>query len=139
MARGIVLVVGAMLVGWFLSGGAGAQATKPTVKILFPNEGAVVSAGDITVAMTHTGARLMPADDSQSPRTGHFHLYLDKVPEHVGRPIPRGVEGIFHTADRTFTLKGVTPGLHTLVLIWAYGNHIPFSPWVSDTIMFEAR
>lgn len=138
MSRGIILVVAAMLLV-SLSGGAGAQAPRPTVKILFPNEGAVVQAGDVTVAMTNTGARLVPADDSHNPRTGHFHLYFNKVPDHVGRPIPRGVEGIFHTAERTFTLKGITPGLHTLILVWAHGDHIPFTPWVSDTIMFEAR
>ncbi len=139
MTRGIGLVVTAFVVGWFLTGGAGAQATRPTVKILFPHEGAVVPAGDLTMAMTNTGARLVAADDSQNPQTGHFHLYLDKVPEHVGRPIPKGVEGIYHTAERTFLLKDVTRGLHTLVLVWAYGNHIPVSPWVSDTIMFEVR
>ena len=139
MARGLVLLLMAMLIAWLLAGGAGANATKPTVKLLFPNEGAVVPAGDVVVAMTAAGARLVPADDTQNPATGHFHLYLDKVPEHVGRPIPKGVEGIFHTAERTFTLKGVTPGLHTLILLWAYGNHVPFNPWVSDTIMFEAR
>jgi hypothetical protein len=121
-----------------LTGTAGAQTAKPTVKILFPTEGAVVPVGDVVVAMTVTGARITAADDTQNPRTGHFHLYLDKVPEHVGRPIPKGVEGIVHTAERTFAMK-VTPGIHTLILVWAYGNHIPFNPWVSDTVMFEAR
>ncbi len=139
MARGVAPVVVAMLVGWFLGGDAGAQGARPTVKILFPTEGAVVPAGDVTIAMANTGARLIPADGNQNPRTGHFHLYLDKVPEHVGRPIPAGVEGIVHTPERTFTMKGMTPGLHTLVLVWAYGNHIPFNPWVTDTIMFEVR
>lgn len=139
MARVVALVIVVLLVGWFVSSGLGGQASKPTVKILFPTEGAVLPAGDVTVAMTNTGARLIPADGTHDPRTGHFHLYLDKVPEHVGRPIPTGVEGIVHTPDRTFTIKGMTRGLHTLVLIWAYGDHIPFNPWVSDTIMFEVR
>jgi hypothetical protein len=139
MTRGFALVVVALLVGWLLSGGVRAQAAKPTVKIIFPHEGAVLPAGDLTVTMVNTGARLVPADEMHDARTGHFHLYLDKVPEHVGRPIPKGVDGIVHTADRSFTLKGVTRGLHTLVLIWAYGDHIPFSPWVSDTVMFEVR
>jgi len=139
VSRGAILAVAALLLVWVLTGGAGAQAPRATVKILFPNEGGVVQAGDVTVAMTNTGPRLVPADDSHTVRTGHFHIYLDKVPEHVGRPIPKGVEGIFHTADRTFTLKGITPGLHTLILVWAHGDHIPFNPWVSDTIMFEVR
>lgn len=139
MARVVALVVVVLLVGWFLGGGVGAQAKRPTVKILFPTEGAVLRAGDVRVTMANTGVRLVPADGSHDLRTGHFHLYLDKVPQHVGRPIPTGVEGIFHTPERAFTLKGVTRGLHTLVLIWAYGDHIPFDPWVSDTIMFEVR
>src|SRR5688500_8658336 len=108
MARGVALVVVVLLVGWFLGGGVGAHAKSHTVRILSPTEGAVLPAGNVRVTMANTGVRLIPADGSHDPRTGHFHLYLDKVPEHVGRPIPTGVEGIFHTPEKAFTLKGVT-------------------------------
>ncbi len=137
--KGIVLLLGVILLGWLPAGDVGAQGTKPTVRILFPHEGSVVQAGAVTVVMTVTGATLLPQDDTQDPKTGHFHLYLDKVPEHVGKPIPRGVEGIWHTYDKSFTMKNVSPGLHILILIWAYGNHLPYYPWASHTIMFEAK
>jgi hypothetical protein len=128
----------AVLMIGMLAGATGAQAKKPTVKLLFPVEGAVVPVGEITIRMTVAGAQIAPADETHVARTGHFHLYLDKVPEHVGRPIPKGVEGIVHTAETSYKLK-VTQGIHTLVLLWAHGDHIPFNPWVSDTVMFEAR
>lgn len=135
----LVALLGILLLPWLLAEGTRGQAARPAVKILFPNEGSRISAGDIRVTVTMTGAILVAADDSQDQRTGHFHLYMDKVPDHAGRPIPKGVEGIWHFSERFFVLKSASPGLHTLILIWAYGNHVPYSPWISDTIMFEAR
>jgi hypothetical protein len=139
IGKGVVVLLAVIFLGWSLAGDVGAQATKPRVTILYPNEGSVVPAGTVTVAMTVTGSTLVPADDAQNPKTGHFHLYLDKVPEHVGKPIPKGVDGIWHTGAKFFTMEKVTPGLHILVLVWAYGNHVPYSPWVTHTIMFEAK
>lgn len=139
IGKGVVLLLGVIVLGWSIAGDVGAQASKPRVTILYPNEGSVVPAGTVTVAMTVTGATLVPADDTQNPTTGHFHLYLDKVPEHVGKPIPKGVDGIWHTGTKSFAMEKVTPGLHILVLVWAYGNHVPYSPWVTHTIMFEAK
>jgi len=126
------------LLAWLLAENAGAQAAKPKVKLIFPTEGMIIPAGDVKVAMSVTGAVLKPADNTHDPLTGHFHLYMDKVPE-PGKPIPQGVDGIWHTPDTAFTIKRVSSGVHTLILVWAHGDHVPFSPWVSDTIMFEAR
>lgn len=137
-ARALMLWCTAALLAWLLAGDAGAQGTLPKVKLISPTEGMIVPAGDIKVVMSVTGATLLPADNTHDPKTGHFHLYLDKVPE-PGKPIPQGVDGIWHWPETTFTVKRVSPGVHTLVLVWAYGDHVPFSPWVSDTVMFEAR
>jgi hypothetical protein len=133
-----MVLVGVALMAWVFAGGAGAQATKPRVSIILPSEGSVVIVGDVRVTMSITGATVRKADETHDPRTGHFHLYLDKTPE-PGKYVPKGVEGIWHTPDRAFTLKNVSPGVHTLILLWAYGDHVPFSPWVTDTVMFEAR
>ncbi len=29
--------------------------------------------------------------------------------------------------------------LRTLIVVWAHGDHVPYNPWVSDTVMFEVR
>lgn len=121
-----------------LAAAAGAQAVKPTVKLIYPREGATVRAGDLKVIMSVRGATLTPADGTHNPATGHFHVYLDKVPE-PSIPIPKDVVGIWHWPEMTFTIPKVSPGVHTLILVWAYGDHVPFSPWVSDTVMFEAK
>jgi len=137
-AKSFVMSLEAVLVTCLLAGGAGAQAGKPTVKLIYPTEGAIVRAGDLKVIMRVAGATLTPADESHNPKTGHFHLYLDKVPE-SRIPIPKNVVGIWHWPETTYTIPKVSPGVHTLILVWAYGDHIPFSPWVSDTVMFEAK
>lgn len=136
--RILMLAVGAVLLAGLLLADARAQGVMPKVRLLFPTEGMSIPAGDVTVRMVVTGAELKPADGTHTPGTGHFHLYLDKVPER-SIPIPNDVAGIWHTPTATFVIKKVTPGVHTLMLVWAYGDHIPFAPWVSDTIMFEAR
>ena len=136
--KAMVLLLGGALLGSLLAGAVGAQAEKPKVSISSPSESSVVKAGDVKVDMSVTGATLKKADETHDPKTGHFHLYLDKMPE-GGKPIPKGIEGIWHTAEQSFTMKNVSPGVHTLILIWAYGDHVPFTPWVTDTIMFEAK
>ena len=136
--RGVTVCLAAALLSWQLAGRAGGQETTPKVKLIYPTGGAIVRAGDLKVVMSVTGALLKPADNTHDPKTGHFHLYLDKVPE-PGIPIPKDVAGIWHWPETTFTIKRVSPGVHTLVLVWAYGDHIPFSPWVSDTVLFEAK
>lgn len=136
--RILTLAGGAALLACLLLADARAQGLTPKVRLLFPTEGMVIPAGDVRVRMAVTGAELKPADGTHAPATGHFHLYLDKVPE-PGIPIPNDVAGIWHTPAATFVIKKVTPGVHTLVLVWAYGDHVPFAPWVSHSIMFEAR
>ncbi len=133
-----VRVAVSVILACVLAGSGGAQALKPVVKLVFPTEGAVVSVGDLKVLMSVSGATLKPADAAHDLKTGHFHLYLDKVPE-PGRPIPQGVAGIWHWPETSFTIKNVTPGVHTLILIWAFGDHVPYAPWVSHTVMFEAQ
>jgi uncharacterized protein DUF4399 len=137
-ATGFRVSLQAALVAGLLAGGAAAQAPRPTVTLIYPTEGAIVRAGALKVIMGVKGSTLKVADGSHDPRTGHFHLYLDKVPE-PNIPIPQGVAGIWHTAVATFAIPEVSPGVHTLILVWANGDHFPFSPWVSDTIMFEAK
>jgi len=137
-ATGFRVSLQVALVACFLAGGAAAQAPRPTVNLIYPTEGAIVRAGTLKVIMSVKAATLTPADGTHDPRTGHFHLYLDKVPE-PSTPIPQGVSGIWHTPATTFAITEVSPGVHTLILVWAYGDHVPFSPWVSDTIMFEAK
>jgi len=132
------IMLGAALLAWLIASFGGAQTATPTVKLTFPTEGSMVRAGDLEVRMSVEGATLKPADDTHDPKIGHFHLYLDKVPE-AGKPIPKGVEGIWHTPNISFVIKNVSPGVHTLILVWAYGDHVPFSPWVTDTVMFEAK
>lgn len=137
-ARSLAVSLQVAVLACLVAGGAGAQAAKPTVKLLYPTEGANVRSGDLRVMMSVKGAVLTPADGTHNPKTGHFHLYLDKVPE-PGIPIPKDFVGIWHWPETAFTIPKVSPGVHTLILVWAYGDHIPYSPWVSDTIMFEAK
>lgn len=137
-ARSLTLCLAVALLAWCLAGNAGAQGTRPKVKLILPTEGMIIPAGDVKVVMSVAGAILKPADNTHDPKTGHFHLYLDKVPE-PSAPIPKDVGGIWHWPETTFVLKKVSPGVHTLILVWAYGDHVPFSPWVSDTVMFETK
>ena len=85
-ARALMLWCTAALLAWLLAGDAGAQGTLPKVKLISPTEGMIVPAGDIKVVMSVTGATLLPADNTHDPKTGHFHLYLDKVPEQTHPP-----------------------------------------------------
>jgi hypothetical protein len=107
---------------------------QPTIKITTPAEGATVPGPDVTIQMEALGVTIKAADGTRTPNEGHYHLYLDTEPQ-LTPETPIGQEAV-HTAQNSYTFKGLTPGKHTVTVVLADGQHIPFDPSVTAKVSF---
>ena len=122
------------------SAAAPAASALPSVSILEPQDGATVDGDSITVRLSASGVRIVPAGDTTAG-TGHHHLYLDTDLGEPGVAVPVVPGRVIHmgTGVSEYTFTDVPPGPHRLIAVVADGMHVPLQPWVTDTITFTVR
>jgi hypothetical protein len=125
---------------FILSGAALSQTGGPTPS---PPDAAVyfigLKDGDTlpTKATIHFGLRGMGVAPAGSDRanSGHHHLVIDAPTPAPNTEIPNDFQHLHFGAGQTETEVNLTPGEHTLQLVFADKNHVPHSPpLVSDRI-----
>jgi len=116
---------------------AATAEAQPTVRILEPAEGAMITGTSVTVRLDASGVSIVPAGD-MTMGTGHHHLYLDADLTEPGVPVPSIPGSIIHMGDASsaYTFEGLTPGQHRIIAVVADGAHFPLQPWVVDTVTF---
>ena len=90
-----------------------------------------------TKSTIHFGLRGMGVAPAGSDRanSGHHHLMVDVPTPALDREIPNDFQHLHFGAGQTETELTLTPGEHTLQLVFGDKNHIPHSPpLVSDRI-----
>jgi hypothetical protein len=79
--------------------------------------------GDVvTIPVTVGGIKIVKADGDKSGKSGHFHVFVDKLPPAEGKVIPKE-RGIVHTAESPIKLYGLTPGKHNIHIVLGNGLH----------------
>lgn len=122
--------------------GDGASDAAPAgiqlgVDILSPPPGPIV-ADSLTV---HFGANgevtITPATGTKADGEAHFHLFVDAEVTPDGEVIPKG-EGIYHLGNGADSVRvPVSPGMHRLIAVLAWGDHVPVAGATRDTIVIE--
>jgi hypothetical protein len=64
----------------------------------------------------------------EKPNTGHHHLLVDTPPPALDKPIPNDFNHLHFGAGQTEARVTLTPGRHTLQLLFADENHVPHNP-----------
>lgn len=98
--------------------------TDPTVSVTL----GPISGGDVTVRLSSTNFKVVPADQATNPHVygdGHYHLFVDVPPTAPGEVIPK-VAGVYHTAESTFTIHGLKSGKHHLFVELGFSDHVPY-------------
>ena len=117
-------------------------AAPPTAAamIVSPANGDSVKGPDVTVKMSAMGFKVDKANAMREDGVGHFHLFLDTTVTADTVPIPPTSPRIVHigTGDSTYTFKGVAAGAHQLIVVAAYGNHVPMMTR-RDTVHFVVK
>jgi len=83
-----------------------------------------------TKATIHFGLRGMGVAPAGSDRvnSGHHHLIIDSPTPALNTEIPNDFQHLHFGAGQTETEISLTPGEHTLQLVFADRNHVPHSP-----------
>lgn len=105
-----------------------------SVRITSPAAGAVVQS-PVTVTFAVEGMDLAPAGTFEAG-TGHHHLLIDTpVPADLGQPLPNDENHRHFGKAQTEASIELPPGEHTLQLVLADGNHVPFDPSVESDVI----
>ena len=112
--------------------GLGTSEPAGTVSFLELADGARVTS-PFTVRMGATGLNVEPAGTVRDGY-GHHHIVVDADVPAAGQPIPSDASHRHFGAGQTETVLDLSPGEHTLRLVFATGDHVPYDPAVTDTV-----
>jgi Domain of unknown function (DUF4399) len=94
----------------------------------------------VTIKFGLKGMGVAPAGVDK-PNTGHHHLLIDvtEIPL-LDKPIPKDDHHLHFGGGQTETTLELSPGQHTLQLIFGDKDHMPFDPPVmSDKITITVK
>lgn len=92
--------------------------------------GAEVSS-PLLVKFAVEGIAIAPAG-TDTPASGHHHLVIDAELPPLDAPIPASANYVHFGKGQTETTIELTPGPHTLQLVFANGQHVPFNPQLAS-------
>lgn len=109
------------------------------VTISKPLDGATVSS-PVEVCMTPWGIEVEPAKKGVREGKGHNHILVDVgLPSNLSKPIGKDSKHI-HMGDGSSckTIK-LSRGKHTIRSLFAKGNHVPYNPPLTDSIVVNVQ
>jgi len=118
-----------------------ADVTQRAVKIIKPTHKATVS-NPVEICMEVYGLVAEPAKNGVNEGKGHHHLLVDvDIPESFGMAKALAKDSRYiHMGDgsscKTLNLR---TGRHFIRTLFARGNHIPYDPPISDTIIIDVK
>ena len=111
-------------------------AAERMVKIVEPVNNAQLSS-PVKVCMKVSGLLVEKAKKGVNEGRGHHHLLLNSLPVDLSQPISKQE---IHMGDGSECkeLKFV-PGRHVIYSVFAYGNHVPYDPAITDRIIITIK
>ena len=89
------------------------------------------------VTMGSEGVVIEPAseNDNYLDGHGHHHIVVDAPLPNLDQPIPQeSIQHLHFGKGQLETVLDLEPGKHTLRLLFAKGDHVPWDPAVTETI-----
>jgi hypothetical protein len=108
------------------------------VSISKPTNNSMVSS-PVTVCMVAWGVEVEPAKKGVNEGKGHHHIIVDVELPDLGKPIPKDANHIHMGDGSTCKTIKLSSGKHTIRTLFAKGNHMPYTPALSDTIFVEVK
>lgn len=118
-----------------------ADVGQRAVKIIKPLHKAVVS-NPVEICMEAYGLEVESVENGVNEGKGHHHLMVDMFePDRPGVALPLQKESKFiHLSDGSNCTKMILPtGRHFIRTLFSRGNHIPYHPLISDTIIIYVK
>ena len=115
-----------------LSACGGGGEPEGAVNFVDPLDGAQVTS-PFTVRMGAEDVTVEPAGEVRDGY-GHHHIIVDADLPPLDQPIRSDDQHRHFGKGQTETVLDLAPGEHTLRLLFAQGNHVPYDPEITDTI-----
>ena len=121
------------------------EAAAPTilpgtaaVTITSPANGAMV-ASPVLVCMEVQGITVEPAKNGVNDGKGHHHILVDAAIPDLSKPVGKDATHI-HMGDGS-TCKALTlsAGNHVIRTLFAQGNHVPYDPALTATVVVTVK
>ncbi len=122
-ALGFFMLAGA---AWSQSGGPTPSPPGAAVYFIGLNDGDTLPAKS-TIHFGLRGMGVAPAGSDRA-NSGHHHLIIDAPTPALNTEIPNDFQHLHFGAGQTEAEVTLTPGEHTLQLVFADKNHVPHSP-----------
>ncbi len=139
-----------LLVGCASQGGSGDSASKKSegsggeVKMKSADAGVTITkpapmadvASPVEICMETKGYTVEPAKNGVNKGKGHHHLIIDADLPDLSQPVPKDAQHI-HMGDGSTCIKiELSKGkMYTIKALFARGNHVPYDPPVTDSVV----
>lgn len=136
ISRVMALLVIVLFAGCAAQTGGGSMATSSAGKALAITKPATLSnvSSPLEVCMATNGYTVEPAKNGVNPGKGHHHLLIDTVPGDLSKPVAKDDTHIHMGDGSTCKTINLSKGQHTITALFAQGNHVPYSPAVTDSV-----
>lgn len=114
----------------------GNQPPESRVFFAEPQNGAQVKS-PFRVIMGSEGVVIEPASENGNYKDGHghHHIVIDAPVPSLRQPIPKNsIHHLHYGKGQSETVLDLDPGDHTLRLLFAKGDHVPWDPEIADAI-----
>ena len=110
------------------------QRPLPPAEFVSPRDGATVT-NPINVRLAVAGVALVPATGAAQLGQGHLHVIIDGPAPAAGQAVPNDATHIdLADGSHTVTLPPLSPGPHTLTVVFGDSLHVVINPALSQTI-----
>ncbi len=130
---------GVVAASLFVLGLSTAQAGSNAVTITEPANGATVSS-PVKVCMDAHGVTVEPAKKGVNDGKGHNHILVDvDLPKDLSKPIGKDANHIHMGDGSTCKEIKLEAGTHVIRTLFAKGNHVPYDPALTATVVVTVK
>lgn len=123
---------------WFLALSFSTAFAFDAVRIEKPVDGSTV-VSPVTVCMVTWGVEVEPAKNGVNEGKGHHHILVDVDLPDLGQPVPKDANHIHMGDGSKCKTLDLSAGKHTIRTLFAKGNHMPYDPPLTDTVVINVK
>ncbi len=135
----IFLKFGVLLISLLVFAISTATAGTRAIAISEPANGATVSSPVKVCLVTH-GVEVEPAKKGVNDGKGHHHILVDTdLPGDLSKPIGKDAQHLHMGDGSTCKEVKLESGVHVIRGLFAQGNHVPYNPPITATVIVNVQ
>lgn len=116
-----------------------ALAGTRAIAISEPANGTTVTS-PVKVCMVAHGVTVEPAKRGVNDGNGHHHILIDAdLPRDLSKGIGKDAQHIHMGDGSTCKEVRMDPGIHVIRALFAKGNHVPYNPPITATVIVNVK